>query len=95
MPRDTGPFKIKEQVLVAYTDKHYEAKVPAACCHVLLLTLQAALTGLQPVSLAQVTKAEKRDNLWWYHIHYPVSPRDSVWHFAETFQIKKGHFIDH
>lgn len=27
MPRDTGPFKIKEQVLVAYTDKHYEAKV--------------------------------------------------------------------
>lgn len=27
MPRDTGLFKIKEQVLVAYTDKHYEAKV--------------------------------------------------------------------
>ena len=27
MPRDTGAFKIKEQVLVAYTDKHYEAKV--------------------------------------------------------------------
>lgn len=44
MPRDTGPFKIREQVLVAYTDKHYEAKV---------------------------TKAEKRGDLWWYHIHYP------------------------
>lgn len=27
MPRDTGVFKIKEKVLVAYTDKHYEAKV--------------------------------------------------------------------
>ncbi len=27
MRRDTGPFKIREQVLVAYTDKHYEAKV--------------------------------------------------------------------
>ena len=30
MPRDTGVFKIKEQVLVAYTDKHYEAKVRRA-----------------------------------------------------------------
>lgn len=44
MPRDTGVFKIKEKVLVAYTDKHYEAKV---------------------------MKAEKREEMWFYFIHYP------------------------
>ncbi|KAL3151866.1 hypothetical protein ABBQ38_012829 [Trebouxia sp. C0009 RCD-2024] len=49
MPRDTGVFKIKEKVLVAYTDKHYEAKV---------------------------MKAEKREGLWYYFIHYPGWNRD-------------------
>lgn len=41
MPRDTGVFKIKEQVLVAYTDKHYEAKVRCA-----LNWMQAVLATL-------------------------------------------------
>ncbi|KAK9846588.1 hypothetical protein WJX81_007200 [Elliptochloris bilobata] len=30
MPRDTGPFRVSERVLVAYTDKYYEAKVTKA-----------------------------------------------------------------
>lgn len=29
MPRNTGNYKIKERVLVAYTDKYYEATVRA------------------------------------------------------------------
>lgn len=35
MPRDTGVFKIKEKVLVAYTDKHYEAKVQPVLLRIL------------------------------------------------------------
>jgi hypothetical protein len=29
MPRDPGPFKVGETVLVPHTDKYYEAKVGA------------------------------------------------------------------
>ncbi len=31
MPRDTGPYRVNERVLVAYTDKYYEAKVTHFC----------------------------------------------------------------
>ena len=47
MPRDRGPFRNGERVLVPHTDKYYEAKI---------------------------LKTERRDDMWYYLIHYAVSP---------------------
>ena len=46
MPRDRGPFRNGERVLVPHTDKYYEAKI---------------------------LKTERRDDMWYYLIHYAVS----------------------
>ncbi|CAK0783845.1 hypothetical protein CVIRNUC_007045 [Coccomyxa viridis] len=43
MPRDRGPFRNGERVLVPHTDKYYEAKI---------------------------LKTERRDDMWYYLIHY-------------------------
>ncbi len=33
MPRELGPFKIREKVLVPHTDKYYEARVSQQHAH--------------------------------------------------------------
>ncbi len=45
MPRDRGPFRNGERVLVPHTDKYYEAKI---------------------------LKTERREDMWYYLIHYAV-----------------------
>lgn len=78
MPRDTGFFKIKERVLVAYTDKHYEAKVRSVVPPLGYNTAAGsrAVFCFSCRGSEQVVKAEKRDGLWYYFIHYPVCQLD-------------------
>lgn len=77
MPRDTGPFRVNQRVLVAYTDKYYEAKVHRVTFLVYKEVIDAHRWDAQRGSVKarhalQVTKAEKRPDGWYYMLHYTV-----------------------